>query len=210
MKRLITGMAIAAVSMTCAAFDPDLKAIEDLTLVEKYPAGSLADDPVKAERALLDIDTATQYLNKLSDYSWRRCGENFFVNSCREDVRKAKIRQEKRLYAIEVEAQRVIREDRTRHAQRKQAERDAKAATPPKPIKPVQSRAPERDVGVVERLNERQEKVRERERQAHERAKQEEANRAAYEAKLRDHEERVKKREEALAKRAEKRQNTTE
>ena len=64
------------------------------------------------------------------------------MNSCVEDVRKAELRQSRRLQAIESEARRIVREDETRKEAARQKERAANAAQPPKSVKIATPRNP--------------------------------------------------------------------
>ena len=98
---------VSLMSLSAAAFTPDLKALEDMTLVTRYPQGSLVSRE-SAEHALSEVKKAQSRLKEQADYAHRRCEENFFVNSCRDDVREARIRQERRLFQIEKEARGVI------------------------------------------------------------------------------------------------------
>ena len=131
--------------MACAtqafAFDPDLAAIENQALMQRFPKGSITTREA-ADQALREVRAAKSKLKELSEYSKRRCNENIFVNSCVEDVRKAELRQSRRLQAIESEARRIVREDETRKEAARQKERDAKAAKPPKSIKKATPRKP--------------------------------------------------------------------
>ena len=131
--------------MACAtqafAFDPDLAAIENQALMQRFPMGSISTREA-ADQALREVRAAKSKLKELSEYSKRRCNENIFVNSCVEDVRKAELRQSRRLQAIESEARRIVREDETRKAAARQKERDAKAAKPPKSVKQATPRKP--------------------------------------------------------------------
>ena len=116
------------------AFDPDLAAIENQALMQRFPKGSITTREA-ADQALREVRAAKSKLKELSEYSKRRCNENIFVNSCVEDVRKAELRQSRRLQAIESEARRIVREDETRKEAVRQKERDAKASQPPKSVK---------------------------------------------------------------------------
>lgn len=204
MKRLI----LAALGLTflfstpASAFDPDIPAIENPTVIERFPAGTLVTRE-KAEQALSEVGKARRTMNELVDYSMRRCQENFFVNSCLEDVRKAKLRQDRRFLAIETEARQFIRKDDTAREAKRQARRDAKAASAPKKIKPAQPRANANKAAANaqkarEQRQKRAEQVKERQQQAAERKALEKANREAYEKKLKEREERRLEREKRL------------
>ena len=117
---------VSLMSLSAAAFTPDLKALEDMTLVTRYPQGSLVSRE-SAEHALSEVKKAQSRLKEQADYAHRRCEENFFVNSCRDDVREARIRQERRLFQIEKEARGVIRSFNAKEEAARQAERDKKA-----------------------------------------------------------------------------------
>ena len=115
LRGMFAAAAAGALSVLLAAtpafaFDPDIKTIEDPTVVNRFPAGSIVTR-AKAEQALREVKIARSRMNELVEYSTRRCGENFFVNACIEDVRKAKLRQQRRLLAIETEARKFVRDD---------------------------------------------------------------------------------------------------
>ena len=74
---------VSLMSLSAAAFTPDLKALEDMTLVTRYPQGSLVSRE-SAEHALSEVKKAQSRLKEQADYAHRRCEENFFVNSCRD------------------------------------------------------------------------------------------------------------------------------
>ena len=72
------------------AFDPDLAAIENQSLMQRFPKGSIVTRET-ADQALREVRAAKSKLKELVEYSKRRCNENIFVNSCVEDVRKAEL-----------------------------------------------------------------------------------------------------------------------
>ncbi len=127
MNRFVMGIAACLLAVPALAFSPDFKAIEDDAVPNRYPEGSIQSRET-ADRAVADVKKARNELAKIADYSTRRCYSNFFVNSCIEDVRKAKMRQEARLKKVEAQAKSFIREDKHQIEVRKQAERDRRAA----------------------------------------------------------------------------------
>lgn len=211
--RMLAAAAAGALSVLLAAtpafaFDPDIKTIEDPTVINRFPAGSIVTR-AKAEQALREVKIARSRMNELVEYSTRRCGENFFVNACIEDVRKAKLRQQRRLLAIETEARKFVRDDDARIEREKQAERDRKAAQPPKRVEPRKSRsanaAQESAAKNRAARENRAAEVKKREAAAQEKASQEAAKREAYEKKLKDAEIRRAEREAKVKARAEER-----
>lgn len=185
------------------AFDPDLAAIENQSLMQRFPKGSIVTRET-ADQALREVRAAKSKLKELVEYSKRRCNENIFVNSCVEDVRKAELRQSRRLQAIESEARRIVREDETRKEAARQKERDAKAAQPPKQVKKVTPRKPtqaqknaqENKAAHAKRMKALQE------RQAEQKKAQEAKHRAEYDKKVAEREKRRAERAKALEKRA--------
>ncbi|HBZ58110.1 MAG TPA: hypothetical protein DEO49_03050 [Sutterella sp.] len=158
------GIAVCLAAFPAFAFSPDFKAIEDDLVPNRYPDGSIRSRSV-AEQAVADVKQARTKLNEISDYSTRRCYSNFFVNSCIDDVRKAKMRQEARLRKVESQAKGFIHEDKHRIELRKQAERDRRAAArhsqeahPPRAEAPVLKSAPQslNDQKARERTAQRQ------------------------------------------------------
>lgn len=149
MNRFVIGLAVCLTALPAFAFSPDFKAIEDDLVPNRYPDGSIRSRSV-AEQAVADVKQARTKLNEISDYSTRRCYSNFFVNSCIDDVRKAKMRQEARLRKVESQAKGFIHEDKHRIEIRKQAERDRRAAArhseavhPPKAEAPAPRSVPQ-------------------------------------------------------------------
>ena len=118
---------LGLLSVSASAFTPDMKAIEDKTLTERYPEGTLMSREA-ADQLLADVKSARAKLKDEAEYADRRCQENFFTNSCREDVRQAKMRQEARLLTLESQAKKVVREDKARIEREKQKAREAKKA----------------------------------------------------------------------------------
>lgn len=213
LRGMFAAAAAGALSILLAAtpafaFDPDIKTIEDSTVVNRFPAGSIVTR-AKAEQALREVKIARSRMNELVEYSTRRCGENFFVNACIEDVRKAKLRQQRRLLAIETEARKFVRDDDARIEREKQAERDRKAAEPPKrvePRKPRSANAAQESAAKNRAAREnRAAEVKKREAASQEKASQEAAKREAYEKKLKDAEIRRAEREAKVKARAEER-----
>ncbi|HBC69710.1 MAG TPA: hypothetical protein DCZ56_05105 [Sutterella sp.] len=149
MKKLVMGLAACMLAVPALAFTPDYKAIEDDLIPNRYPEGSITTRE-GADRAIADVKQARVKLNELADYSTRRCYGNFFVNSCINDVRTAKMRQETRLRKVEAQAKAFIHEDKHRIEIGKQAERDRRAAAkldrpqnPPRTAQPVPRPVPQ-------------------------------------------------------------------
>ena len=131
--------------------------------------------------------------------------EIFFVNSCRDDVREARIRQERRLFQIEKEARGVIRSFNAKEEAARQAERDkkakAKAAQRQRSDSKKAKTAQKPDAKLGTALSKRDQETKARQKAAEARKAKEAANRAKYELKQKKKAERIKAREEALAKR---------
>ena len=196
---------VGSFSISAFAFDPDIAAIEDQTVINRFPAGSIVTRE-KADRALDEVKRARSKMDELADYSTRRCGENFLVNHCIEQVRKATMRQNRRFLAIETEARKFVRQDEVRIEREKQAERDRKAAQPPNRIEPAKGRpanaAQESAAKNRQARKQRIIEVEERQAAALQKASQEEVKRAKHEEKLKQQEVRRKQREAKLKARA--------
>ena len=196
---------VGSFSISAFAFDPDIAAIEDQTVINRFPAGSIVTRE-KADRALDEVKRARSKMDELADYSTRRCGENFLVNHCIEQVRKATMRQNRRFLAIETEARKFVRQDEARIEREKQAERDRKAAQPPNRIEPAKGRpanaAQESAAKNRQARKQRIIEVEERQAAALQKASQEEVKRAKHEEKLKQQEVRRKQREAKLKARA--------
>lgn len=196
---------VGSFSISAFAFDPDIAAIEDQTVINRFPAGSIVTRE-KADRALDEVKRARSKMDELADYSARRCSENFLVNHCIEQVRKATMRQNRKFLAIETEARKFVRQDEARIEREKQAERDRKAAQPPNRIEPAKGRpanaAQESAAKNRQARKQRIIEVEERQAAALQKASQEEVKRAKHEEKLKQQEVRRKQREAKLKARA--------
>ena len=196
---------VGSFSISAFAFDPDIAAIEDQTVINRFPAGSIVTRE-KADRALDEVKRARSKMDELADYSTRRCSENFLVNHCIEQVRKATMRQNRKFLAIETEARKFVRQDEARIEREKQAERDRKAAQPPNSIEPAKGRpanaAQESAAKNRQARKQRIIEVEERQAAALQKASQEEVKRAKHEEKLKQQEVRRKQREAKLKARA--------
>lgn len=166
MKKLVMGLVACMLAVPAFAFTPDFKAIEDDLIPNRYPEGSIQTRQA-ANQAIADVKQARVKLNQLSDYSTRRCYSNFFVNSCIDDVRKAKMRQEARLKKVESQAKGFIHEDKHRievgkqaQRDRKAAERRAKRANPPRAVQNAPKEAPHQPTAqkAIERSAQRQQR----------------------------------------------------
>lgn len=211
-KTLLFGLSLA-VAASAHAFDPDFAAIEDQTLINRFPKGTIATRET-ADQALKEVRAAKSKLKELSAYSQRRCQENIFVNKCLESVRKAELRQQRRLQSIESEARRIVREDETRKEAARQQKRDEKAAQPPKQVKKA---TPRKATDAQQKAKEnrdmhakRMQSVKNREAEAAAKQAQEAKNRAAYEKKVAEREKRRAERAKALEKRAKKKPQQTQ
>lgn len=131
MKKSLCSLFALTGAFSCFAFTPDIASIESAWIAEKYPAGSIQSVD-EAEAVLSEIERARNYSEKLSEYSRKRCSENFFVNSCEDDVRKARQRAERRFIAIEVEAKKIVRSAKATREQERQTARNARHAQGPK------------------------------------------------------------------------------
>lgn len=207
MTAALAGTMILFWSHASLAFDPDFNRLEDPTLIERFPSGSLVTRE-KADFALQEVSRAKKNLKELSDYSERRCQENFLVNNCIDSVRKAKFRQQKRLSAIETEARTYIRQDNTRLEAERQAKRDQKAATPPKKAAKREGKNPNSARKSAQATRDHHEKrVQQVEHRKQRHAAQqglEAQNQAKYQKKLQQREEKRLKREQKLKARQEK------
>lgn len=210
MKRLLAAALGLTVLISSSAwgFDPDIKGIENMTVVDRFPAGSIVTRE-KAQQALNEVKAAKRQMNDLTEFSTRRCQENFFVNRCIDDVRKAKLRQERRFLAIETEARQFIRQDDTKREAQRQKERDAKSAAAPAKIKAAKPRTKtvkqnETAKKTQAQAQKRAQEVKKRQEEARLKKAKESANRAAYEAKLKQREARRLEREKKLAERQKK------
>ena len=196
---------VGSFSISAFAFDPDIAAIEDQTVINRFPAGSIVTRE-KADRALDEVKRARSKMDELADYSTRRCSENFLVNHCIEQGRKATMRQNRKFLAIETEARKFVRQDEARIEREKQAERDRKAAQPPNRIEPAKGRpanaAQESAAKNRQARKQRIIEVEERQAAALQKASQEEVKRAKHEEKLKQQEVRRKQREAKLKARA--------
>lgn len=185
---------VSLMSLSAAAFTPDLKALEDMTLVTRYPQGSLVSRE-SAEHALSEVKKAQSRLKEQADFAHRRC----------DDVREARIRQERRLFQIEKEARGVIRSFNAKEEAARQAERDkkakAKAAQRQRSDSKKAKTAQKPDAKLGTALSKRAQETKARQKAAEARKAKEAANRAKYELKQKKKAERIKAREEALAKR---------
>lgn len=205
MLRLSVAVSLCCLAASAWAFDPDLRSIEDLSLMQKYPSGSISS-PEKAHEALAAVKAADEKLAKLLSYSSQRCAENFLVNSCRDDVRKAGIRQKRRLAAIETEADKVLRAQETADYEAQQQERaQQKASSAPKPsaARSPKGADPQAAENTLNYFDKRREETAKRQQAYEEKKAQEDQREAEYQKKLADRAQRQAQREEQLKKRAE-------
>ena len=199
-KALMLGI-LAAMSAVAAAYTPDYAVLEDKTLMNRFPEGTTMSREA-ADQLLADIRSARTKLKDESEYADRRCAENFFTNSCREDVRQAKLRQESRLQALEVRAKTVVREDKARIEREKQKEREAKKAAGPQKRAAKQAGTKKKPEATNATVQKRQADLEKRRARAEARKAKEAENLKAHEAKLAEREQRAARRAKAQADRA--------
>ncbi len=199
-KALMLGI-LAAMSAVAAAYTPDYAVLEDKTLMNRFPEGT-AMSREAADQLLADIRSARTKLKDEAEYADRRCAENFFTNSCREDVRQAKLRQESRLQALEVRAKTVVREDKARIEREKQKEREAKKAAGPQKRAAKQVGTKKKPEATNAAVQKRQADLEKRRARAEARKAKEAENLKAHEAKLAEREQRAARRAKAQADRA--------
>ena len=199
-KALMLGI-LAAMSAVVAAYTPNYAVLEDKTLMNRFPEGATMSREA-ADQLLTDIRSARTKLKDEAEYADRRCAENFFTNSCREDVRQAKLRQESRLQALEVRAKTVVREDKARIEREKQKEREAKKAAGPQKRAAKQAGTKKKPEAANATVQKRQADLEKRRARAEARKAKEAENLKAHEAKLAEREQRAARRAKAQADRA--------
>jgi len=102
----------------------------------RFPAGSIRE-PAAAQQALKDADAEMVRIAQNAKLREAECYRGFFVNSCREDVRREKLLSEREVDRVRVEARdfgRRIEAERTakRQAERAQARTTADTRRPAK------------------------------------------------------------------------------
>lgn len=208
MKPSALAWTLFCIAVPCLAFDPDFQAIEDLSLVEKYPTGSIITAS-QAQEALKDVDRASKKLDDLLKYSAQHCAENFFVNSCQEDVRKAGVRQKRRLAAIETEADKVLRRVKTQENETRLKQKESEKQSPaPRTPKAKPSYEPDSEDSAQKTLNyfdKRREETEKRQQAYEQHKEQEAANEQEYALKQQQRAQRQAQRQAQLQKREEKR-----
>lgn len=199
LKTALAGVALILGATSAMAFTPDLTKIEDKTLTNRYPEGVTLSREA-ADQLLVDVKAAKSRLADESEYADRRCQENFFVNSCREDVRRAKLRQESRLGSLERAANKVVREDKARIEREKQQAREAKKAAGPekRAVRKPQTKSKPQTTSSAQK---RAAQVAERQAAADKRRAREAQNKLAYEQKLKERDARARQREKNQAER---------
>ncbi len=208
----IIAVFLYAVCEQAFAFDPDIAAIEDRTVIERFPAGTIRTRE-KADQALREVSVAKSRMKELVEYSKRRCNENFFVNRCMENVRQAELRQFRKFLEIEAEARRIVRADETRIEKDKQARRDVRSASAPEkkqtgPHREASASA-ESAAKVRNARTQRTKEVKEREKLAQQKAALEEEKRLRQEQKVKERELRRAEREKKLKNRETKKARET-
>lgn len=208
MKPFIVAWISLLLAAPSFAFDPDFQAIEDLSVPQKYPAGSIVT-VTQAQQALDDVRKESEKLDVLLKYSSAHCAENFFVNSCRDDVRKAGVRQKRRLAAIETEADKVLRQAKAQDNKRQlELQEKQKQQSAPEPRNRREVKAIDHEDAAEKTLDyfdKRREDTAKRQ-QAYEQRKSEEVlKEQEYALKQQQRAQREAQRQEQLQKREEKR-----
>ncbi len=206
MKKLSTLLVLVSFAFCSHAFSPDIEGIESAWVEEKYPAGSIKNLS-QAEKALADIQKARDYVKRLAEYSDQHCSGTFFVNRCRDNVRRAKIRAERRFIDVEVEAKKHVRQAQIQKEKARQDERNARHAKGPEdPLAKGSPKGQAKPVaGTVDRSKERAADVAHRKELMNARVAAEEENLKKAELAKKEHEARKAKREAALKEREQKR-----
>ncbi len=206
MKKLTSLLALISFAFCAHAFSPDIAGIESAWVEDKYPAGSIKNLP-QAEKALADIQKARDYSKRLAEYSDKRCSETILVNRCRDNVRRAKIRAERRFINVEVEAKKHVRKADIAREKARQDKRNIKHAKGPED--PFAKKTPQGQgkpvPGTVERSKERAAEVAHRQKLMNERVAAEQENLKKADLAKKEHEARIAKREAALKEREQKR-----
>lgn len=200
--------------------------LADDSFYKKWTAKGAISSPEVAETVK---ETAQGEIDRLKaaladKRAW--CSTRFFVNACLDEARKRSFTREREFRHVIVEADAVIRAERTRRIQARRAETRAQTHEPldveraavrepsnPIGIAPAQPRKEHAplEIGaktprkasepVGEHIGMSSEDVKKRSEAAAERAAQEDANLAAYEKKQAEARERLKNAEETAAKR---------
>lgn len=205
MKRTLFAFLAVLTASSSFAFSPDIAGIESVWVDERYPV-SAKWNPSEAERVLDEVAAARKYSEELTAYSKSRCLENFFANSCADDVRKARMRAEKRFLRIETQAKAIVREQKNRENEQRQRERDEKYAKGPSGARVTAESNGQPVTKVTEHAKKRKKQVEERKKMMAEKKAQESEHLAAYEKRLADQKVREAKREQALKKRQRKKE----
>ncbi len=188
----------------------------------RYPAGSVRDAEA-ARAALQDADAEMLTIARNAKSRDAECYRRFFVNSCREDVRREKELAEREVQRVRVEARDLQRrldaeqvarqraeseakraaEDAQRPQKAEQARADANAreaeakrrepAGPPPGAEPNRRPAPDRLTAAERAENER--KFREKQEQAQQYAQQKDAERKENERRRAERRKQVEQRE---------------
>ncbi|MCF0253393.1 MAG: hypothetical protein HUK26_03555 [Duodenibacillus sp.] len=219
MKRIVLAAALAFVfALPAQAFDPDFARLEDPAIAERYPSGSIRGRKM-ADEALAAVRAETSRVNKLADAYAAKCVENFFVNRCVDDVRRARMRQLARVRSVESEARRVLRAEQAEADLAKERERTARAraraenaknskpaavkpARQPAPVKPARAKDPEPQREAP--ANSAAASAAKRQAAAEERRAREAENLAKHQQRLAERDRRAAERDAQVAKRQKK------
>ena len=205
MKKTLFLFSLLLGAFAANAFSPDIDGIESAWVEKKYPAGSVKNVD-EAKKILAEIEKARSYSEQLADYSTKRCSETFFVNRCKDNVRRAKIRAERRFIAVEVEAKRHVRKADIEAEKARQAKRDDRRAAGPKD--PFAKSSPKKKAEPptsATHAQTRAKDIKKREGKMQERRAAETENLKKSDAREAQHKARIAEREDALKRRAEKR-----
>jgi len=93
----------------------------------RYPAGSILDVPT-AQAALIDADAEMAEIERRAKARDAECYRGFFVNSCRDDVRREKELAEREVRRIRVEAGDLQRRIDAEQVAKRRAEKEAARA----------------------------------------------------------------------------------
>jgi colicin import membrane protein len=184
--------------------DPD-------SVVARYPSGSIQTVDV-ANKALQDVETQRNALDKKYAAEQHDCYTKFFATSCVDAAKERHRVGTEKVHKVEVEANAFIRGDRVVQRDKRLAEKRAnESANPPKPLAdlPIKTAAPQND---AERANDHQQriadhdaKMKQLQQEQAKDAPQRAANVAAYNKKIQDAQARqadVAKKKEEKAKQA--------
>lgn len=241
MKRLgamiLGGLLLSSLTHAAMTEQEAQAVLEDQTLYKQYsPSGAIASVE-QAEKVKAAANQQMTRVDQALDDIKAVCYKKFFVNHCIDEARNLSFIRHRELRTVRNEADRILREDKTRQIQEKRAKAAAEPKTPPmKDIKPHRkapsepmnlskkspkapkepsapgARSPrETSSGVSVDTQSTEQRVSERRRAAEEKKALEAQNVAKYEEKQREAQERLKVAEKMAAeRRAEREQQKAE